>query len=157
MTPSARTAIARKGPSLPLRWLLKDRLISREDTVLDYGCGKGADVTALRAKRIKAVGWDPYHRPDIHPRLNDVVLCTYVLNVLDGVERHRVLWGICERLQPWGEAFITVRRDLPRVGVLNGVQRWVELPFTSLRKTATYEIYRASRDDLARYLQGEKV
>jgi len=62
-------------------------------SVLDYGCGRGDDVRALRAAGIDAVGWDPHFAPDrnaLAPR--HVVNLGFVLNVVeDPAERRDVL------------------------------------------------------------------
>ncbi|WP_317451380.1 DNA phosphorothioation-associated putative methyltransferase [Gordonia jinghuaiqii] len=82
----ARTAIRRAGLSMPLRIALRDRLITPERTVLDYGCGRGEDVARLVHMQFDAKGWDPHYAPDGRRDPADAVMLTYVLNVIEDVE-----------------------------------------------------------------------
>jgi DNA phosphorothioation-associated putative methyltransferase len=87
-----RTAIGRRDISMPARQALRDELIVAGLTVLDYGSGRGQDVDRLRRLGISVTGWDPYYSPGQPPECNDVVLLTYVLNVIeDPEERCQVL------------------------------------------------------------------
>jgi DNA phosphorothioation-associated putative methyltransferase len=71
---------------------MADGLITRGVTVFDYGCGRGTDLLLLRSRRIKAEGWDPYHRPTGKLGPADVVNVGYVLNVIENqVEREEAL------------------------------------------------------------------
>lgn len=57
---SHKTAIARNTPSAPCKWLDKQgRCVG---PILDWGCGKGADVMYLR----NAYGYDPHFQVDFH-------------------------------------------------------------------------------------------
>ena len=88
----ARTALNRSSCSRPVALALVDGLISHETTVLDYGCGRGADVRYLRSRRFKAIGWDPYYRPDQKVTPADIVNLGYVLNVIENpMERNETL------------------------------------------------------------------
>lgn len=58
-------------------------------TVLDYGCGRGGDVRALQQLDCQAVGWDPFYQADTRLEPADVVLLTYVLNVIEDLEERR--------------------------------------------------------------------
>ncbi|MGW9263166.1 DNA phosphorothioation-associated putative methyltransferase [Gordonia terrae] len=87
-----RTAIRRSGVSMPLRMALRDRVVTSDRTVLDYGCGRGEDVQRLRRMQFDAHGWDPHFAPDGIRQPSDVVMLTYVLNVIEEpVERTRTL------------------------------------------------------------------
>src|SRR5579884_427026 len=86
------TAISRGGLSVPARQAVVDGQILPGGTVLDYGCGRGEDVRALRHMGCEAVGWDPFYQPDVRVEPCPVVLLTYVLNVIeDPAERRRTL------------------------------------------------------------------
>jgi DNA phosphorothioation-associated putative methyltransferase len=74
--------MARTGLSLPARQALADKILDGR-AVLDYGCGKGGDLHRLAAVDINVSGWDPHYKPDPPPAPADVVLLTYVLNVID--------------------------------------------------------------------------
>jgi DNA phosphorothioation-associated putative methyltransferase len=88
-----RTAIGRNSLSAPVAALNAAGLLDDGVSVLDYGCGRGDDVRALRTAGIDAVGWDPHFVPDrsvLTPR--HVVNLGFVLNVVeDPVERREVL------------------------------------------------------------------
>lgn len=88
-----RTAIGRNSLSAPMAALNAAGLLDDGVSVLDYGCGRGDDVRALRAAGIDAIGWDPHFAPDrnvLAPR--HVVNLGFVLNVVeDPAERCDVL------------------------------------------------------------------
>jgi DNA phosphorothioation-associated putative methyltransferase len=85
-------AIARDGFSAPIQALLRHNIIGPGASVLDYGCGRGADVEGLRQAGVAATGWDPYYAPDTPRELADVVNLGFVLNVIERpAERLEVL------------------------------------------------------------------
>lgn len=60
--------------------------------MLDYGCGDGRDVAALRSAGAVAHGWDPVSTPSGPKSAADAVNLGYVLNgIEDPVERRRTL------------------------------------------------------------------
>ncbi|MFG1878151.1 DNA phosphorothioation-associated putative methyltransferase [Sphaerisporangium sp. NPDC049003] len=86
------TAIGRSGLSVPARQAVMDQQISPQCSVLDYGCGRGDDVRALQSLATKASGWDPHFYPEGRLESADVVLLTYVLNIIeDPAERRHTL------------------------------------------------------------------
>lgn len=105
-----RTALVRHSLSTPMQALWRHGFLCAEQTVFDYGCGRGDDLRALRACGIDAQGWDPHFEPDL-PRVEaDVVNLGFVLNVIeDPDERREALLGA------WKLA-----RQLLVVGVLIG-------------------------------------
>lgn len=96
-----RAAIGRSDLSQPVRQSLNDNVIGRQTSVLDYGCGRGQDVTRLTHMGLRADGWDPFFAPDNPLTEHDVVMLTYVLNVIeDPGERRQTLakaWGLATR------------------------------------------------------------
>ena len=60
---SYKTAITRKGPSAPLKYLIKKGLIGKErlDLCLDYGSGKGADGRFLTKEGHFILDYDPHY------------------------------------------------------------------------------------------------
>lgn len=87
-----KTAMTRKKPSLPLRKAMQHGFIRKDSVVLDYGCGKGFDVTYLDSLHIEAFGYDKYYHPFMPKGIFDVVMLSYVLNVIpDKQERIDVL------------------------------------------------------------------
>lgn len=96
------TAIRRNATSRPLALLLANGLVAANDRVLDFGCGYGEDVDHLRQLGHDAVGWDPHHRPEGPLEPADVVLCSYVLNVIEKpserLEALRQVWDLAHRV-----------------------------------------------------------
>lgn len=110
---SAKTAIHRRSPSLPLRIALRLGLL--KGNVFDWGCGYGRDVEYLRELGITAEGWDPIHKPKPKPEeypsgLFQTVLCIYVINTLPTLEdRLSVLKDIYNFLPPGGQLLLAAR------------------------------------------------
>ncbi len=87
-----RTAIRRFQYSKPISLAMAQGLIRDDCTVLDYGCGRGEDVSLLQKSGLIAEGWDPHFRPDAEMKPADVVNLGYVLNVIeDPSERSETL------------------------------------------------------------------
>jgi len=87
-----KTAIERSSLSMPARQALLDGVLRPEWTHLDYGSGRGGDVTRLVHLGIPATGWDPHHGGERPDKPRDVVTLTYVVNVIENpAERQRVL------------------------------------------------------------------
>lgn len=86
----------RKHLSATAKILLKQQLLSKEETHLDYGCGRGGDVERLRSPLwgacrtldYQSVGYDPYYFPGV-VEFADVVTMGYVLNVIQDPEERR--------------------------------------------------------------------
>lgn len=145
------TAIRRTGPSAPLRWLVDAgympgpaRHMRDGFRILDFGCGRGADVDWLRSLDYDVDGLDPFHRSADAFKLvsarYDVITCTYVLNVvLDAGERARMLACIRSLLKPSGVSFVTVRRDIDGD---TASQRLIRLDFPCLHDGTGFATYR---------------
>lgn len=78
-----RTAISRRRLSSPMQALSRWGFINTEATVLDYGCGRGDDVRALREAGVVATGWDPHFAPNEPVETSDIVNLGFVLNVIE--------------------------------------------------------------------------
>lgn len=82
--------------------MLRDALINKLKTLLDYGCGHGRDLDLLRSLEVDCNGWDPNFRPDGVRRSADIVNLSYVINVIeDPEERERTVlkaWALCNEL-----------------------------------------------------------
>lgn len=113
---SWKTAIRRNAPSAPLQYLVGEFCIFKSQRILDYGCGRGDDLDFLISNGCSACGYDPFFRPNGYNMKFDVVLCTYVLNVLEREAHKRVLLDILDYLSPLGTAYVTVRRDIKTEG-----------------------------------------
>lgn len=128
------TAIQRKSPPEPLRWLHNNNLI--HGRTLDYGSG--------RQCWYNMECFDPFWRPIKPTGKFDTITCNYVLNVISPTEQARVLRQIKSLLTSNGCAYISVRRDLPKSGQQGRgtFQHYVVLRLPSIRKTSGYEIYK---------------
>src|SRR5262245_32809316 len=111
-----RTAIRRGRVSRPLRAAMEDQLVSRDRSVLDYGCGHGEDVSILQSEGYTATGWDPAFRPDAHRAPADVVNLGYVLNVIEHpAERADVLRAAWELTRDLLVVAARLTNELPEV------------------------------------------
>jgi ATP adenylyltransferase len=126
---SWNTAIKRNKPSSVVSALRESGLILGR--VLDYGCGRGDDVSYLKANKYNVSGYDPHWSPtDISGEVYDTILCTYVLNVLSEEESETLIGNIKKHLAPNGKAYLSVRRDIKKDGKTSrGFQRNVTLNF----------------------------
>ncbi len=141
---SGETAIARKKPSQPLAWLLDHGLV--KGRVLDFGCGRGDDVKQLRRRRISADGWDPYWESDEPRGKYDVVLCTYVVNVLPRSRQAAILRELRSWCKPNGAIYVAVRADVEHDGPTSrGYQRDVRLRAPELVDNGSMRIYAVPR------------
>lgn len=79
-----KTAIYRKTISKPLEWALNENHISKEDYILDYGCGKGFDSKFLLSQNFNVFSYDKYQiNFQIKPKGKfNLILLNYVLNVI---------------------------------------------------------------------------
>lgn len=81
-----RSAIRRGALSRPLAAAVAHGVVRPERSVFDFGCGRGDDVSRLRALGYRADGWDPAFFPG-QPRVPaDVVNLGFVVNVIE--DRH---------------------------------------------------------------------
>ena len=81
-----KAAIRRGEPSLPLKCLLRDGIITCCSSLFDFGCGHGEDVGFARQFGIAADGWDPVFRPKTEKLVTDIVSLSYVLNVIEDIQ-----------------------------------------------------------------------
>ena len=130
----AGTAIQRRTPPEPLRWLNKNGLI--QGRALDYGSG--------RQCWFNMTCYDPHWRPTKPTGTFDTITCIYVLNVVPTTTQRTILTAIRRMLKPAGTAYIAVRRDLPKTGRTGRgtFQRYVILTLPAVKKTSGFEIYR---------------
>ncbi len=142
MNKSHLTAIARKAPSTPARYLSNHGFV--RGRVLDYGSGRGCDA--------RTYGWDqydPHFQPDPPTGDYDTILCTYVLNTIpDPPTREAIQRSIWHRLRVGGSAYITVRGDVPpqgRYSKRGTYQQLIELPWKIIKKTKNYTIYQMTK------------
>ena len=117
ITASKLTALSHtKQSSQPIRLLCSNGEV-RDRTVLHLGSGREyvARDDLLTAGAREVVDYDPNFYPDkqVLDDEYDVVIATYVLNILPPVERHEVYQCIGRCLKPGGKAYLTVQGVWP--------------------------------------------
>jgi ATP adenylyltransferase len=143
---SHNTAISRKTASAPLRMLEKLDLLN--GSVLDYGCGKGADAKYLAEKGYLTSSYDPHWKPDdIGAGKYDTVLCTFVLNVIEKPDEESLIETLLDKVNEGGRCFVSVRRDVKVDGPTSrGYQRNVLLNYPVVKELkGNYCIYEISK------------
>ncbi len=144
------TAKERDRISFPTRWLESNNHL--KGSILDFGCGFGADVLALKQKGYVCEGYDKFYFSE-YPQLKyDIIICQYVLNVVEDAIQQEIIMEISQLLNPNGIAYFTVRRDIKYQGYRvhkihkkTTFQTNVILPFNSVFKNAFCEIYSFTR------------
>jgi hypothetical protein len=147
-----KTAINRKKPSAPSKWIYENLGFMTNGETLDYGSGFGVDATYYGID-----GWDPISDPwNVHQNAQScysVILCTYVLNVIPTIEERLAVIESIKKLLTWdGVAYITVRNDKKN---LNGwtkkgtFQTFVDLNYPVVRRTSGYITYQVMKEDEA--------
>ena len=134
------TAISRKAPSRPMRFLQeKDLLVGR---MLDYGCGRGTDAMFFGME-----AYDPFWMPEKPTGTFNTITCHFVLNIVDSDTREKIITDISQNLLAVGGiAYFTVRRDMKysyQVG--SYTQSIVQLELPSIEKNTSYEIYKLEK------------
>ena len=81
-----RTAIVRAGFSVGFNCLLRDSFLAADQTVFDYGCGKGKDLKLLNELKIPCHGWDPAFRPHAEKSEAHIVNLGFVINVIESLD-----------------------------------------------------------------------
>ncbi len=129
-----RTAIGRNRLSKPFRLACDLGILTKDFSILDFGCGRGDDLRRLAASGFTVEGWDPNHRPLGSLVPAGIVNLGYVLNVIeDTEERLETLvsaWRLAEhalivstlvsvdagaRAVPFGDGIVTSRATFQKV------------------------------------------
>jgi len=118
--------------------VLIDRKLIR-GRVLDYGCGYGNDADQL--------GWDaydPYYRLAKLTGLYDTIIVNHVVNILTRDSRMELMEKINDLLAENGTAYISVARNIPKLGKhgpRRRIQNYVILTLPSIYDDKEEEIY----------------
>lgn len=141
-----RTAIGRTELSRPVKLAIDAQLITPAMTLLDYGCGRGDDVSLLATMGVSAAGWDPIHRPGTARSPADVVNLGYVVNVIEDADERaatlRTAWQLAQRVlvvagrlehetdagrfQPFGDGFVTSLGTFQKLYTQVELRNWIE-------------------------------
>lgn len=149
------SAPIRKRLSPFASYLLRNKLITKSDSILDYGCGYGTDAEFLRRKGFSVDCYDPYYFPDFPTKQYSVVLCSYVLDVLtedsgsvalrdaNRLEVIRKAWSLCS-----GRFYLTAGkiskiylRAILNIGTQKLSQKLVNRIFCVSHKAPTIKTY----------------
>lgn len=169
-TARARTAMQRSEMSRPIRLAVEHGMIRKGRRVLDYGCGRGADVEALTDLGISATGWDPVHRPDGRRRRAPIVYLGYVVNViedpLERVDTLRSAWKYADEVlivaarldyerdaahsQPYADGWITAHRTFQKFFNQSELAAWIEVALQERPVAAGPGVYYVFRHAYAR-------
>jgi len=84
-----KSALVRGDLSRPLRLAVGDGLLTAQQSLMDYGCGRGGDIARLREAGFECSGWDPVHAPDGERLRSSVVNLGYVVNVIEDMAERR--------------------------------------------------------------------
>jgi DNA phosphorothioation-associated putative methyltransferase len=141
-----RTALKRKTLSRPIRLVLENGLLVEGQTLFDYGCGHGGDISTLRRIGIPASGWDPTHRAGEERQPAEVVNLGYVVNVIECPQERAVAlrgaWALAQRLlvvsaqltvdakgvhtRPYADGCITGARTFQKYYHQSELKDWVD-------------------------------
>ena len=154
MTLAYKTAISRTTASGPTKWLAKERRLL--GSILDYGCGRGKDVTWINEAHPHAIGYDPHFFPNctgIDPKpwwnviLYDTIICNFVLNVIESPDaRQNLLNELMRLVRRGGQVYVSIRADKAKLKGLTKIGTWqgyvpLVAPWKLLNKTSSYELY----------------
>ncbi|MHA1360475.1 MAG: methyltransferase domain-containing protein, partial [Candidatus Helarchaeota archaeon] len=128
----AQTARSRNNASLPLRIAFsKGKVHLKSKLVLDFGKGRSIDCEFVSQQGGVCYIYDIDHFPLIHTAKTydhaqrirritpnspkerfDVIICTYVLNVVTQIERQLLAETLCKLIKPTGVIILGIREDL---------------------------------------------
>jgi len=142
-----KTAIRRADLSRPIRLAMEHGFLNPVNTLFDYGCGHGDDVSRLTQQGIDASGWDPIHFAENQRRPADVVNLGYVVNVIENpAERASVLrdaWTFAQKLlivsarlsveakngawsSPYADGYVTSRGTFQKFYDQHELSQWID-------------------------------
>lgn len=141
-----KTAITRYDFSRPIKKLVEHGLLTKTNTLLDYGCGQGDDIGGLKKMGFSVSGWDPVFYPNENKSPADIVNLGFVLNVIeDPLERTKTLkeayalsnkllvvstlsanTGIPESGRPYKDGILTCKNTFQRYYFQDELQQLIE-------------------------------
>lgn len=115
MIKRGNTAIGRTKHSKPYQYMINKNIIGDNMSILDFGCGRGFDVSTLKGQGYTIEGYDKFQplwddKEVIHyTRKYDLITCNYVMNV---VEEESERWYLLETMKGLSNRIIlSVRAD----------------------------------------------
>jgi 2-polyprenyl-3-methyl-5-hydroxy-6-metoxy-1,4-benzoquinol methylase len=144
MNKSHLTAISRKWPSAPIRWLSQQGLLKGKK--LDFGCGKGLDADMYGMEK-----YDPFwfKCDDFAPSEFDTITCIYVLNVIEDFKERQAAVELMQHwLKPDGNLYIAVRADINRLKGYTKRGTWqgyIVLGNKKLCSTPNFDMYHLTK------------
>ena len=131
-----KTAIARSQLSTPMQMLARHGFLDGEHSIVDYGCGRGDDISILQEAQLPVRGWDPHYAPDTDlSKPADVVNVGFVINVIEAPS---------ERAETLRNAFSLCRKCLSVAVMIAGRARTEDLkPYHDgyISKRGTFQKY----------------
>ncbi len=138
------TAITRKAPSVPMKYL--DSMGLLKGKMLDYGCGKGYDADTFGMAK-----YDPFwfKCDDFCASEFDTITCNYVLNVIeDFKERQALVEKALHWLKEDGNFYIAVRADKENLKGYTKRGTWqgyIVLGHPLIHSTSAFDLYRLTK------------
>jgi DNA phosphorothioation-associated putative methyltransferase len=150
---------------------MADALLTGDDSLFDYGCGRGGDLRRLTELGIECAGWDPLHAPTAEPRPADVVNLGYVINVIETLgeraETLRNAWGLARKvlvvsarlrgelagtkpLGDYGDGVVTQRGTFQKFFEQGELREWIQATLAVDPVAAAPGIFYVFRDDATR-------
>lgn len=115
MIKRGNTAISRNKHSKPYKHMIENNIIHEGMKILDFGCGRGFDVEALKGQGYNIYGYDKFQplwddKDVIHYNNKyDLITCNYVMNV---IEEENERWYLLETMKGLSNRVIlSVRAD----------------------------------------------
>jgi DNA phosphorothioation-associated putative methyltransferase len=159
--------MSRTGLSRPVARALDDGLLPLGRSVFDYGCGRGGDIERLRALGLDVRGWDPAYAPHAERRPADVVVLSYVVNVIaDPTERREVLrsaWVLARRAlvvaarpewegrslagRPHGDGWVTGKGTFQKFFSQDELRSWIDSTLSVRSVAAAPGVFYVFRDE----------
>ena len=163
-----KTAISRNNFSKPFQIALSTQLITKENSIFDYGCGKGDDIQALNSLGYKASGWDPNFNPNENYKKADTINLGFVINVIEDpserVEVIRKAFGLAksvlmisarltfelnkDKCRPYGDGFLTQKKTFQKFYTQDELRDLIQSTLKTEPIPAAPGVFFVFKDDL---------
>lgn len=99
--------------------LLQQQRITKQDSILDYGCGNGALLSALRKKGYTVDGYEPHHPPFDKVESGKSFDLIYLTHVFEHLPDYEEFFAHLQLLTKPGSRIITIHPSSSRMQKLN--------------------------------------